>query len=350
MTGVGPRRYLGPRVRHGAHNEEPEHETGTDVLILRPVLVASPLHAQERTERAAGTAVITVEETGNARRTESRVAIRLFTGKRFKGREHRVAKSHGDLKVTSVDYGTKSMILESRSDRALLFSKTGYKGKVELVVGPRRIPDLADAAFSKLRAIRIAPFRLDLNITVVHKGDNLPGRWTSRAQVQNDLDDVVGVANRIWDQGMLQFRRKGRFHFRESLGKFDLTPPFPTIPSSWKRKGLVDVVVVNRIGKRGIAGKGMPPMIGNTVMLPRRVGMRKMVPDLTVNQMAYAFAHEIGHYLGIHHGSAKGRQSNLMFKEMPARVVPGNVQLRSDQVEEVHRTLARNISRNPDRH
>ncbi len=240
------------------------------------------------------------------------------------------------------------MILENRSDRALLFSRTGYRGKVEIVAGPRRITDFRDAFFPKLRAIRISPFRLHLNVTVVHKGDNNPGSWTSRTEATTSVNAAIQLANTIWDQGMLRFERRRRVHFRESFNKFDLAPPFTAIPTRWKRRGLVDMVVVNCIGTGGIAGQGKPPMFGNTVVIPRRAGLDKT--DLTDEQMGYAFAHELGHYLGIHHASAHKRQTNLMFPALPATITPASVQLTSNQVEQVHGTLASNISRKGDRH
>lgn len=280
-------------------------------------------------------------------RKELNVTLTLFARKNFKGRRHLVQKSHSNLKITSVGFRTKSLRTSSSADRALLFRRKRYRGKVAFVSGAREVRNLKREFFRKLRAVRIDPFTLRLNVTVVHKGNNLPGSWGSRGEATASIDAALAVVNRIWDQAMLQFQRRDNIQWRRSLRKFNLKQPLPSIPSAWKRRGFVDVVFVNRIGTGNVGGKGKPPAFGNTVMVPRRLGLQKRdVPDAV---MGYALAHELGHYLGIHHPSAGGSRSNLMAPDAPQRVDPAAVRINQKQIEKVHRVLAKNLTRKGDR-
>lgn len=273
------------------------------------------------------------------------MSLTLFTGKNYKGTRERIDKNFGDLKVTSIDYDARSLKLSSHSDRVLLFGKTNYRGSVTLMRGARNVPDLRKT-FGKLRATRIDPFVLKLHVIVVRKGDNYPGSWSSRADAQRSIDAAIAIANQIWSQAMIRFER-GAIDVQESLQKFNVRPPLPAIPPRWKRPGQVDVAFVDSIGTGSRGGMAHPPVWGASVFVARRVGLHK--PDIPDDLMGYVLAHELGHYMGIGHGSADGRRTNLMFKDAPASFDPRRVQLSLRQVEKVHGVLAGNLARKRDR-
>lgn len=275
----------------------------------------------------------------------AQVSMTLFKKKNFAGESHRVTKSHGNLRVTPVGYRTRSLTMTSEHDRALLFSKKMYRGKVAFTRGVQDVPDVPDTFFRPLRAVRIDSFRLYLNVTVVCSGGSFPGSWTSMRDALTSIDAAINWANRIWASGMLWLeRRKTEVH--DFPRRFELKWPLSKLPPQWKQPGMIDVVFVNRIGRRSTVAKRYPPVIRNTLAVGRVVKRGEIGDEL----MGYGLAHELGHYLGIGHQSSRGDPRNLMFPGNPVSLDPANIRLLRDQIERVHRVLAADTGRKADRH
>jgi hypothetical protein len=65
--------------------------------------------------------------------------------------------------------------------------------------------------------------------------------------------------------------------------------------------------------------------------------------------MANVLVHEIGHYLGLSHGSANDNANNIMFDSYTQGSGFTGKLLLPDQIREMHDRLANNISRKGDR-
>lgn len=276
---------------------------------------------------------------------EAEVSLTLFKKKNFGGESHHVNRSHGNLRVTPVGYRTRSLTMTSRDDRALLFSERMYRGKVAFARGIQDVPDSADTFFKPLRAVRIDPFTLYLNVTVVGSGGELPGSWTGRGDAIASIDAAIDWANRIWGRGMLRLeRRKTEVH--DSPEKFELKWPFPRFAPQWKRRGMIDVAFVNRVGRRNTVARRYPPRFGSTIAVGRVVKRGEVEDEL----MGYGLAHELGHYLGLGHPSSRDDPRNLMSPGSPVSLEPEDIRLHRGQIERVHRVLASNAGRKADRH
>jgi hypothetical protein len=276
---------------------------------------------------------------------EAGVSLILFKKKNFGGESHHVTKSHGNLRVTPVGYRTRSLMMSSGDDRALVFSKKMYRGKVAFIRGIQDVPDSADTFFKPLRAVRVDSFRLYLNVTVVCSDGDFPGSWTGRQDAIASIDAAIDWANRIWGRGMLWLeRRKTEVH--DAPRTFELKWPFPKIPPQWKQPGIIDVVFVNRIGRRNTVARRYPPLIGTTICVGRVVKRGEVKDEL----MGYSLAHELGHYLGIEHPSSRDDPRNLMCRGNPVSLDPENIQLLQGQIERVHQVLAAHAGRKVERH
>ncbi len=276
---------------------------------------------------------------------EGRVSLTLFRKKNFSGKSHPVTRSHGNLRVTPVGYRTRSLTMSSDEDRALLFSRRMYRGKVAFTRGIQEVPRSASTFFSPVRAVRLDPFRLYLSVTIVSSGGKLPGSWIGRRDTLASVDAAIDWANRVWASGMLWLeRRETRVH--DLPGRFELKWPLSGLPSKWRRPGMIDVVFVNRIGRRNTVARRSPP-IGRTTIVVGRVVKRGEVQDAL---MGHGLAHELGHYLGLGHRSSREDPRNVMFPGKPVSLDPANIHLHPDQVQTVHRILAARRGRKVDRH
>lgn len=160
-------------------------------------------------------------ERADADGGEARVSLTLFRKKRFAGKSHPVTRSHGNLRVTPVGYRTRSLTMTSEHDRALLFSKKMYRGKVAFAAGVQDVPKSADTFFKPLRSVRIDPFRLYLNVTVVCSGGEFPGSWNGRDDALASIDTAIDWANRVWATGLLWLERR-KTEVRDVPRKFEL--------------------------------------------------------------------------------------------------------------------------------
>ena len=138
-----------------------------------------------------------------------------------------------------------------------------------------------------------------------------------------------------------------RITYRDDSDHFNLSNVESwAYPSAWKEKGEVDVIFVNRFEKEGVGGRTKMPCFGKTVVVAF-VGNLEDAPDKVMNteDVANILVHEIGHYLGLGHGTADKDTDNIMFEDFAIGTpLPGR-ELWVDQVREMQDRLANDISR-----
>lgn len=271
--------------------------------------------------------------------------LTLFRKRRFAGERHSVTRSHPNLRVTPVGYRARSLTMTSPHDRALLFSKRLYAGRVAFAHGMQDVPNSAKMFFRPIRAVRIDPFTLHLNVTVVRDEGRFPGSWTSSEEALAAIDAAINWTNRIWSGGLLWLeRRHTAVHHAPRI--FDLRWPVSRIPKTWKRPGMIDLVVVNRIGRRDTAVRSWPPLGGDTIVVGRTTASGEVEDEV----LGYHLAREIGRRLGIDRGGSPQDPRNLMYRGAPLSVDPSKIHLLPEQIERVHRTLAASGGRGAVRH
>lgn len=273
------------------------------------------------------------------------MTLTLFKKKNFLGDSHRVTKSHANLRVTPVGYRTRSLTMTSEHDRVLLFSKKMYRGRMAFARGIRDVPSSAGTFFRPVRSVRIDPFRLYLNVTVVCSGGEWPGSWATEREALASIDTAIDWANRVWSEGMVWLERR-KTEVRDRPRTFELRWPFTGVPREWKRPGMVDVVIVHRIGRRSTVARRCPALVRDTIAIARVV-KRGEVED---ERMGHGLARELGRYVGLGGGSWGDDPRNLMSPGDPISFDPANIRLVPEQIERVQRVLAANRGRRAERH
>jgi len=272
------------------------------------------------------------------------VSLILFRKKKFAGESHPVARSHGNLRITPVGYRTRSLAMTSRHDRALLFSKRMYRGQVAYTQGVQDVADSANTFLRRIRSVRVDPFTLHLHVTVVRSGRHFPGWRTDEREVFASIDTAIDWANRVWSGGMLWLERR-HTEVWNAPGTFDLRWPLSRVPAQWRRPGMISVVFVNRVGRRGRIARRWPPFAGDTIVVGR-VARRGEIRD---DMMGYGLARELGRYLGLRREPQSKDPWNLMCRGRPPGLDPARIHLLPEQIQEVHRVLAFGNAR-ADRH
>jgi hypothetical protein len=284
------------------------------------------------------------------------MSVTIFEDKDCKGESRTVSGNIADLKGQRADKPSSAR-LSSADDEVLLFKNDDWHGGVLYLRGPKTVSDLGKkdeggkSGFgNSIRSVRITPFQLDLNITVVKAANGkLPGDWASEAQARVAVEDVVKGANAFFAaQRALLTLETARTTFRTSDKQFTMNQN-EGVPNDWTEKGEVDVIFVNRFSDdKGILGTGRFPCWGQTVVVAATKNSTKGADVVqSVSDMVYVLAHEIGHYLGLSHGSANNSKANIMYES--AQATYKTQQLLPDQIEEMHEKLSRNISRRGDR-
>ena len=283
------------------------------------------------------------------------MSITIFKDKKCKGPSRTVSGNIADLKGRTGDK-PGSIRLTSADDEVLLFKNDDWHGGVLYLRGPKTVSDLGSkddggkfGFGNSIRSVRCSPFQLDLNVTVVKDGGKLPGEWANEAAARDDIEGIVSRANGFYtDQRALLRLEIARITFRNSAKHFVMSKS-EGVPNDWTERGEVDVVFTNRFAHdKGILGVGHFPCWGQTVVVGATSNPTSG-PDVALdsNDMVYVLVHEIGHYLGLSHGSANNNRTNIMFDTIQPSYK--SQRLLPDQIEEMHEKLSRNISRRGDR-
>ena len=272
------------------------------------------------------------------------MSLTLFRKKRFAGESHSVTRSHGNLGVTPVGYRARSLTMNSPYDRALFFSEKMYFGKVAFVEGVHSVSNSARSFFKPIRAVRIDPFTLHLNVSLVRHGSDFPGSWANEEDALASVDAAINWVNRIWSGGLLWFERK-KTEVHDSPRKFDLRWSWSGIPGDWRRPAMINVVFVNSLGRRGTVARPWPPLRGDSIVVGRVSGDREVSDDLLGFHLARSLTRHLGDT-----GRPPQDPRNLMSPGDPLSLDPTKIQLLPDQIERVHRALSANPGRRADRH
>lgn len=290
------------------------------------------------------------------------MTIKLFQDKEMKGRSMQISRNFRSLKTTTLGNHPSSLTMSSNDDAVLLFDKEDWHGGVMYFRGKRNMTSLGKTSqggewFSanSVTSVRVTPFTLKLNVNVITTGDGrfpggAPGETRDAGRMQypvksQSIESSIGkaalLANFFYERtdAMLKLEVT-RFNYIPNDGKFDLKKSETAdFPADWKRKGEIDVIVCNTLQKAH--GMAKFPWWGKVVILE--------MDDRSINEIARTLAHEIGHYLGLTHGSGGGGAKNLMTASDLACPIDETT-LASEQIEEMHQKLARNLTRKGDRH
>ena len=173
----------------------------------------------------------------------------------------------------------------------------------------------------------------------------MPGGHEDGDHVMTTFEKAMLTANFFFaDQKAMLAMEIARTSFRDSPEKFDLTPMETSrFPADWKNKGEIDVVVCNKL--EGAYGMAKLPWWGKTmiVALADEDGERR-----PFSLVARTLAHELGHFLGLGHGSGDGQAANIMTPSDLGLPIDESV-LWPEQIEEMQTKLARNLARQGNR-
>jgi hypothetical protein len=287
------------------------------------------------------------------------LTITIFKDKDCNGGSQVVNGNIRDLKDTPADK-PGSIRLTQTIESVLLFKNDDWHGGALFIRGKKTVSDLGSAKEggrfgfgNSIRSVRFTPFTLKLNATVVKNGDKLPGVW-----VPNELwtdfavEDVVKRANSYYSaQHALLNLEIARIIYRDDCKHFDLTGPEAwKFPGDWKRKGEVDLIFINRFEKEGKIGNGKPPCFGQALVVATVANLERQPDQILTNEdMAVTLAHELGHYLGLGHGTADKNANNIMTEEVTLGTPLSNYSLWDDQIREMQDRLANHHTRRGDR-
>lgn len=286
------------------------------------------------------------------------MTITLYEDTCFRGRSQCFAKNKANLKDTKVGNNPSSIKLSCRDDAVLLFKKKDWKGSVLFVRGPKQVSDLGKkdeggkSGFKNgITSLRQTPFILNLNVRIFSNSrGRYPGSWTSSEDAENGVREAVELVNQFYERSRALLKLVVVFcRTQVSDHYFVVKRGGANYPPEWKRSNMVDVFFVHDFEKVGVAGRAKPPMFGETITIPalddvKGGGTLVRCPG----EFARSLAHELGHYLGIHHPSANDSKSNIMYHDgLGHKLSQRN--LRPDQIEDMHTTLSKNIARKADR-
>jgi Metallo-peptidase family M12B Reprolysin-like len=286
------------------------------------------------------------------------MSITIFEDKDCKGKSQAISGNIADLKNDPADKPS-SIRLTSDTEAVLLFKNDDWHGGALYIRGPKTVSDLGSAQEggrygfgNSVRSVRVTPFQLDLNVTVVRdEDDNLPGDWKTQPQAKADIEAMVAAANDFYaDERALLKLDIARITYRTAKNLFAISKLEQIVlPGEWTERGEVDVVFVHRFTKEGTIGRAFFPCWGQSVVVAKIVNETKG-PDekLTTDEMAVTLVHELGHHLGLSHNTANDNSNNLMFPSLSNASLASYL-LTPDQIREIQDRLANNISRRGER-
>jgi hypothetical protein len=287
------------------------------------------------------------------------MSVTIFKDKDCKGASQALSGSIADLKDHPADKPS-SIRITSDVESALLFKNDDWHGGALYIRGPKTVADLGSAKDggrygfgNSVRSIRLSAFTVHLNVNVVTNGpDDMPGVFPNRDWMDLAVRDVVKRANSflISKRAMLTYEI-ARISYRNDPKQFDLSNLESwSFPNDWKEKDEIDVVFVDRFSKEGTGGRAKLPCFGKVVIIAARANL-KDVPDPVLNteDMAKTLVHEVGHYLGLGHGTADKNTKNIMFEDFAIGAPISDYELTVDQIRELHDRLANHHTRRGDR-
>lgn len=285
------------------------------------------------------------------------MAITIFEDHDCSGKSRAINKDVRDLKGDPVDK-PGSIRLTDDNDAVLLFMNDDWHGGALYIRGRATVTDLGAASEggrtgfgNATRSIRVTPFQVDLNVTVVKDAKGrLPGAWKTEAEARASIRAMVQAATDFFvDKRALLQLAIARITFRTSDSLFAISSIEQILlPGEWTERGECDVIFVDRFTKEGTIGRATFPCWGQAVVVAGKAN--KVVgrdENQTVDEMSAVMVHEIGHHFGLAHGTANTDQ-NLMWPTL----VQGSLRsmwLTPDQIREMHDRLANNISRKDER-
>lgn len=274
------------------------------------------------------------------------MATTLFENTNFRGTSLLVNNDRDTLRGTSLGNNPRSMKMTSDDDAILLCNKSNWNGEVWYLRGQREISDLNDPEAGGNRGIgnsitsfRVKPFTVKVNITIV-TGDNgeLPGKWSTRDDVQNDVNTMISMANDFYEEQKALLKVSlADLTFRADEKRFRMAAKeWGSIPASWKVAHAVDIVFPDTI--EDAVGLGSFPWHGKFCLVAAERN--------SVEEMARTFVHELGHFWGLTHEN--DNPPNIMAQSKFGKPLTQS-RLRDGQIQEIQQKLARNLSRQGDR-
>lgn len=255
-----------------------------------------------------------------------------------------VTRDITDLRETPVGYKTSSMRMTSASDRVLLFKKPNWDGGVIARRGDLDISRIGRPSAggrtgfdNNIRSVRISDFGIDLVYHVIRDANgNWAGSISSRTEMDSFLADVHSEVNFNLGPAFLSFT-----HIRTNIYDNRRIFNFAEKKMNWLKNSrsfslepaAVNIFVVNTL-RRWVIGHAIKlerlrnPGIGIVSLTLDGAGL---IPTRSVGRI---IAHEIGHILGLGHGSAEGDRGNLMFDG------PLGGNLTDRQIERIHTRIS----------
>jgi hypothetical protein len=286
------------------------------------------------------------------------MTITIFKDHDCKGKSQVVRRDIADLKGEPADKPGSIRMTED-DESVLLFKNDDWRGGALYIRGPKTVDDLGKdkeggrfGFGNSIRSVRITPFSVDLNVTVVKdaKG-NLPGNWKSQPEAKAEIEAIVDEVNAFFTRtrAMLQLVI-ARISYRTDDKRFALSLGEQIMmPGDWTERGEVDVVFVHRFTKEGTIGRAFFPCFGQALVVAKMLNATSG-PDSAqeTSEMAVTLAHELGHHFGLSHNTANDNSGNLMFPTAVLKKLE-NALFWPDQIRELHDRLANNISRRGER-
>ena len=284
------------------------------------------------------------------------MTIKLFQDRGYGGKSLVIGRNYRALDDSALGRNPSSLETDD-GDAILLFKREDWDGGEIYYRGRRRMTSLGKTSQggeflsgNTVASVRVTPFTLKLNVTVVTtladpenwrtSAYRYPGDMPGEASVESALGKAVHIVNSFFQRERAMIEPKvARYRYRYDDAKFDMTEwEAGSFPPNWKSPGEVDVIVCNTITHA--YGLAEPPWSDKVVIVE--------MLDRSISQIARALAHGIGHYLGLSHGSGDGAAANIMTPSIRGRAIDESV-LTPEQVEEMQRKLARNPTRQDDR-
>lgn len=236
------------------------------------------------------------------------MSVTLYKQRNYKGDKHSFSTNQKTLPKKILN--KTSSIKMGSSTKALFYKKKEYRGDVMYRKGKN-----ISAASSKskggkagfgntIASVRLTPIKLKCLFHIIRNDKKeYPGNMSS-SQTQQYIKDLVTEANKVWSKGLVELKYS-KYKIHNSSKYYDMKHEFLSLMTKkkWIEQGYLNVFLVNSLHNKN--GVSVPACIGKVVVIDHDAG--------SVKDMGNSLAHECGHFLGIHHASAKGSRTNLMY-------------------------------------